>query len=315
MQLKSTNLQPEQLRKIQKMFSQGLLSFGGNDIDKWVIRHGMEFNSPWIWWGDTNKTREESYGGAPHEGLDFALAKKCDTGHIEAGMEGMPVHAFVPGTLVWRFSDLVGDTAVIATEYLSGNQRLVFQYSHLKLHKIPIGSEIPQEDSIGEVAKSDNPNSITASHLHLSTAFIDEDLLATPDVEVCFDKWLQWAQNNSLIYIDPFTLMSSELRQHRFLLPPKGQSSITSLICTSTNKKERIRLRRTLARNFPGIRCISKKSLQDISTTSDEKSLIISFDHEKWSIKCSYQLFQVNSGQGYQTLIDHISRIDLVNTG
>ena len=74
--------------RIGSEYSRGLERLGDGRIRRWVLRRGKEFASPWIWWGDVSKSREESYGGGPHEGVDFALAEMTATGRVEAGLEG-----------------------------------------------------------------------------------------------------------------------------------------------------------------------------------------------------------------------------------
>jgi hypothetical protein len=109
----------------------GIEILGEGRVRRWFLRRGMEFGSPWIWWGDIDKSRHESYGGGPHEGVDFVLGEMVETGRVEAGMEGLRVPVVLAGRVLWCFADLVGETVIVATDQRIEDSRLVIQYSHI----------------------------------------------------------------------------------------------------------------------------------------------------------------------------------------
>ncbi|MBK1875465.1 hypothetical protein [Pelagicoccus mobilis] len=302
---------------ISESLSRGIQAFGQDRIQKWVIRRGMEFQSPWIWWGDPNKTRQESYGGGPHEGIDFALGEMKDSKRIQAGMAGLQIPAFTEGTLHWTFPDLVGDTAIVVSDKAINGQAIVFQYSHIELDAPQIGDRLSQGDAIGKIAQSQNPKSITASHLHLSVALIEQNLLERPNHEVDFNNWLEWEQLGQLTYFDPLELLSPEIKETRFVLGQKANSPFSRLVSTGATKEMRLELRRTLSLNFPGVQALSKKTLSEASAHQTNDSLLINRKNGTWEIQPSPSL-EVPSqtcleGDTDQKLVDTLCKIETAN--
>lgn len=278
----------------------------------------MEFASPLIWWGDTSKTRLESYGGGPHEGLDFALAQTNCKQRLQAGLEGVTVSCLLEGRAHWRFDDLVGETLIVASEYSQDGKRFIVQYSHIDSENIAIGDELRQGTPIGKIKRSDNPKSITASHLHISTALIEERLLHAANGDISFNDWLRWDQSGDLRYLDPLSLVSPKTLQNHFLNGEYAKSVISRLVSTGACKEDRIRVRRALARNFPGVQCLNVKSLNDAKHLLDSKSILISYRDPSWTLEYIGTLTPPESkplhGHSLSTLLETLSLIEQDNT-
>ncbi len=312
------NIESHFYTNIGTEFSHGIQTLGQNKIGRWVIRRGMEFQSPWIWWGDVNKTRAESYGGGPHEGLDFALAEMAKSERSEAGMDGLRVPAFTDGKIIWKFPDLVGDTVIVATDQSFEDYRMIIQYSHIDFENADVGDPISQGHDIGKIKLSNNPKSITASHLHISVAIIKEFLLGLPDNSVDFNNWLKWDKSGELINFNPLSLVNPEVKANRFLLGEKANSPISCLISTGANKDERLELRRILSRTFPGIQSIGKKTIVEAESILTDTGLLVNIKDGQWEIKYGPRLTVSPSittqGRGYPELIETISEIEDRNT-
>lgn len=311
-------LNEEALRcAIGKEFTFGIQKLGKPTVEKWVIRPGMEFASPHIWWGDTSKTRYDSYGGGPHEGLDFALAQKVDTRPFQAGLQGLAVSALLRGRVLWRFDDLVGDTLIVASDYQSQGYRFLVQYSHIDSQAVPVGSAVELGQNLGTIKRSDNLKSVTASHLHVSTAFLNEDLVATPDSSVTFDHWLQWESSGKLHYLDPLSLVAPEVRAAQFIIGREAKSPIARLVSTGSSRDDRAAIRRVLARAFPGIQSLNAKNAEAAKELTDSDSILVSNNRELWKIEYTGNL-QIPStlelsGYGFKFLVDTISLIEYAN--
>lgn len=318
MPLVSKSIQDDLRSQIGEAFSLGIQNFGKDTISKWLIRPGMEFASPLIWWGDVNKTRFDSYGGGPHEGLDFALAQKAETGLNQAGLEGLRVTALLDGKALWCFQDLVGDTLIVLSDYHYQGYRFIIQYSHIDFENAQIGDRLSQGEDIGKIKRSQNPKSITASHLHISTALIDEKRIELPDSDVSFENWLEWDKDGSLIYLDPLSLLSWEVKSERFLIGEEAQSPIARLVSTGATKEERIQLRRALCRSFPGIQNISAKTIQDANFHLGPRCILTSCEQGDWKIEytdpLSTPIGAKLSGHGFESLIETLTHIEHANS-
>lgn len=318
MPLTIESIQESLRRALGDAFSTGIQKLGNPRIRKWIIRPGMEFGSPLIWWGDASKTRSDSYGGGPHEGLDFALAQTANSARVQAGLEGLPVIALLDGTALWRFEDLVGDTLIVASNLSHQGYRFILQYSHIDCSAIQIGNAISQGDTLGKIKLSSNPKSITAAHLHISTALIEEDLLELPDDSLSFTDWLEWDHPGKLIYVDPLALVSPEVKCERFLTGDAARSPISRLVSTGDCKDDRLQLRRVLARNFPGIQSLGAKSKADAEALLQSKCLLITCQSESWKIEYTNTLSIPEhvklSGHGFSKLVETTSQIEQANS-
>lgn len=304
-----------QLRaRIGAEFSQGLQLLGQGRVRRWLLRRGKEFGSPWIWWGDVEKSRQESYGGGPHEGVDFALAEMEDSGRVEAGLEDMRVPVFTAGRTIWCFADLVGDTVIVATDERIDDFRLVIQYSHIDFGMVSLGWDLAAGTDIGRIKLSVNSKSITASHLHVSTALLKEDLLGSPPSEVDFTNWLHWDKEGSLVYLDPLALLLPEVKDRFFVTGDAAQSPISTLVGTGPTKEDRIILRRILARNFPGLRTLSKLNEATAREEVDAHGLLVWHEAHKWRIEPGSALAvssgQPLSGEGFESLVSCIQELE-----
>lgn len=304
-----------QLRdQIGPEFSRGLQLLGQGRVRRWVLRRGKEFGSPWIWWGDVDKSREESYGGGPHEGVDFALAEMADSGRVEAGLEGMRVPIFTAGRTIWCFADLVGDTVIVATDQRIGEFRLIFQYSHIDFGMVDLGWDLAAGTDIGRIKLSVNSKSITASHLHVSAALLKEDLLGLPPSEVDFTNWLHWASEGSLVYLDPLALLRPEVKERLFVTGEAAQSPISALVGTGPTKEDRIILRRILARSFPGVRTLSKLTEETAREQVDPRGLLVWHEAHHWRLEPGSSLnLPPNlsfSGGDFDSLVNSIQELE-----
>lgn len=300
--------------RIGAEYSKGVRLLGQRKILKWIIRRGQEFQSPWIWWGDVNKTREESYGGGAHEGVDLALAEMKGTHRIQAGMEGMRVPSFTDGTIIWNFYDLVGDTVIVATSQSYEDYRMIIQYSHIEFENAKVGDPISQGHDIGKIKLSTNPSSITASHLHLSAAIIKERLLDLPNGKVDFKRWLEWHRARELLYLDPLNLISPDVKESHFVLGEEANSPLSTLVSTGVTKIDRLELRRVLARSFPGIRSISRKTASEAASLVKPDGLLITISDGTWKIengeKVNVPELTRLTGRGFENLVESISQIE-----
>lgn len=295
-------------------FTRGLQLLGQGRVRRWVLRRGKEFGSPWIWWGDVEKSREESYGGGPHEGIDFALAEMTETGRIEAGLEGMRVPIFAAGRSIWCFADLVGDTVIVATDERVDDFRLIIQYSHIDFGMVSLGWDLAAGTDIGRIKLSVNSKSITASHLHVSTALLKEDLLGLPPSEVDFTNWLHWDKDGSLVYLDPLALLAPEAKQELFVTGEAAQSPISALVGSGPTKEDRIILRRILARSFPGVRTLSKLNQATAREEVDPHGLFVWHETHRWRMEPGNALKVPSdlplSGEGFDSLVTCIQVLE-----
>lgn len=307
-------LEAHLLEEIGPKFSRGLQQLGQGKVRRWVLRRGKEFGSPWIWWGDVEKSREESYGGGPHEGVDFALAEMADTGRVQAGLEGMRIPTFLAGRTVWCFADLVGDTVIVASDQRIDDYRFVIQYSHIDFGMIDLGWDLAAGTDIGRIKLSVNSKSITASHLHVSTALLKEDLLELPPSEVDFTNWLHWDKDGSLVYLDPLALVTPAVKSGLFVTGEAAQSPISVLVGTGPTKGDRIILRRILARSFPGVRTLSKLTEETARAEVDPRGLFIRHEAHRWRIEPGPALKAPSdlprSGEGFDSLVNSIQVLE-----
>lgn len=296
----------------------GIQTLGKGRVRRWFLRRGMEFESPWIWWGDVGKSRQESYGGGPHEGVDLALGEMVDTGRVEAGLEGMRVSVFTVGKVLWCFADLVGDTVIMATDQRIEDYRLVIQYSHIDFENVAHGEWIEAGTDIGKIKLSVNPKSNTASHLHISIGLLKEDLIALPPGEVDFTDWLRWDSEGSLVYLNPLELLRPEVRDRIFVRGEAANSPISILVGTGPTREDRPGLRRVLARSFPGVRTVSKTTEPGAAGTMDGRGLRVRTSDDKWTLEPGGQLSIWDgtrlSGTGYVDLVEAIRSLELLNS-
>ena len=300
--------------RIGPEFSRGLRLLGRGRVRRWVLRRGKEFESPWIWWGDVRKSREESYGGGPHEGIDFALAEVDEAGRVEAGLEGLRVPVFTAGRVLWCFADLVGDTVIVATGVRLGSFRFVIQYSHIEFQNAEPGGWVEAGADIGRIKLSVNPKSITASHLHVSTALLREEFLSLAPTAVDFTNWLHWDRDGSLVYLDPLELLEPVVREELFLRGEAAESPIPKLIGSGPTKEDRLILRRILARGFPGIHALSVLTEEAAADELGERGLFVWNDRHRWWIRTGALLTVPGSlpmnGVGFEELVESIRRIE-----
>ncbi|MEZ5278063.1 MAG: hypothetical protein R3F07_16900 [Opitutaceae bacterium] len=264
-----------------------------------------------------SKSREESYGGGPHEGVDFALAEMTSTGRVEAGLEGMRVPVFTTGRIIWSFADLVGDTVIVATGEKIEDFRFVIQYSHIDFEKAALGEEVSGGTDIGRIKLSNNPKSITASHLHVSTALLRDDLLSLPPTAVDFTNWLHWEREGSLIYLDPLGLLESAVRDRLFVTGKDAESPIALLIGSGSTKEDRLILRRVLARSFPGLHTVSRQTVEEAVGDLGDRGLFVWNDARKWQIRAGRSLTVPSGspieGEGFEELVEAIRSVEMAN--
>ncbi|RKX33647.1 MAG: hypothetical protein DRP71_09760 [Verrucomicrobia bacterium] len=304
--------------QIGNELSCGIQAFGKDRVRRWFLRRGMEFGSPWIWWGDVSKSRQESYGGGRHEGVDFAVGEMIETGRVEAGLEGLRVPVFTAGRVLWCFADLVGDTVIVATDRRLEDFRLVIQYSHIDFENVALGDRIEAGTEIGKIELSIDPKSITAPHLHLSIALLREELISLAPGEVDFTKWLHWESGGRLVYLDPLQLLTPEIRGRLFVTGDAANSPISSLVVAGPTREDRLRLRQALARNFPGVRTVSRSTESDAVAMMDRRGLLVAVDGELWRIDPGPDLEVPPdtrlSDTGYSDLIESIRILETGNS-
>jgi murein DD-endopeptidase MepM/ murein hydrolase activator NlpD len=295
----------------------GMETLGKGRVRRWFLRCGMEFGSPWIWWGDIGKLRQESYGGGPHEGVDFALGEMVETGRVEAGTEGLRVPVLTAGRVLWCFADRVGDTVILATDQRFEDSRLIIQYSHIDFENVALGERIEAGRNIGKIKLSANPKSITASHLHVSIALLKEGLMTLPPGEVDFAVWLQWDSESSLVYLDPLELLNPEVKERLFVTGEAANSPVSILIATGLTREDRLRLSRVLARSFPGVRTISKVTDADATAARDANGLLVRASAIDWTLEPGEELSVAVgtrlSGTGYDGLVEAIRYLEIAN--
>ena len=302
--------------RIGTEFSTGILALGDGHVKKWILRRGMEFQSPWIWWGDVNKTRKETYGGGPHEGVDFALGVMTDGGRIKANMQGVRVPLFTDGTPVWCFKDLVGDTVIVKTDVELNDSVLLIQYSHIEFEDAQFGKRYAMGTDIGKIKLSENPKSATASHLHISTGLLNKSILELSSDEVDFKNWLEWDVSGELVYIDPLALVSDSVKEGNFLMGEAAQSPIHSIICGIKKMGDPNGLKRHVTREFPGLR-ILRKSPVEAQENLHRRGLLILISEAEWEIQIGEDLSSVEgmplAGQGREHLVESIRGIEAAN--
>jgi len=295
-------------------FTEGVRILGQGRVRRWVLRRGMEFQSPWIWWGDVSKSRVESYGGGPHEGVDFVLAEVDAGGRIEAGLEGMRVPAFTDGRVVWCFTDLVGDTVIVATDKRVGDLRMIIQYSHIDFENAEPGQRVAAGTDIGRIKLSVNPKSITASHLHISIGLLRENLLSLPPTGVDFTNWLDWDREGDLIYLDPLEILLPEAREGLFVSGDAANSPFSGLVGTGPTQEDRVILRRILSRNFPGVRTISRLTEAEAEAEMNDSGVLVWKEGHDWRLMPGKALpvpaGQPLSGSGSGDLVEAIRSLE-----
>lgn len=300
--------------KIGRKFSIGIERFQKQVIKKWILRPGMEFEGPMIWWANPDKTRFESYGGGPHEGIDFAIGINC-ANQLISGMENMEVKTFLPGHVLWTFKDLAGDTVIIEYPFEIDGYQLVCQYSHLKFDVNQLRRDLKCGDTIGYIPVSENPKSLTTSHLHFSMALMNKKYLFFSQA-MEFNTWLEWEKCGDLLYIDPLKLVDETLLKNRFIFGSQAKAKIGEIIIYSSTKEKRIQNKRNLSKKFPGTKITTKMDLSDAESYLDQCdsiALIIHIEEDCWRIHRHNNTLRFGQIEGnhLDILISELFRVEI----
>jgi hypothetical protein len=164
-------------------------------ISHFFFLPGMLFEDTTQWWG-TKKLRPH-----PHEGIDLYLMEDMETGTTNL-LPKMLIPAMLSGHPVHFHRDFLGETLYIRhTEIRERNAVLHTIYGHLQPSQdCSCPSLINKGDILGEISHP-SQTSIVPAHLHISCAWIPEDLLVQKL------NWGYMAADNDIIFIDPLPFL------------------------------------------------------------------------------------------------------------
>ena len=136
-------------------------------LHSFFFMKGMHFSDTDQWW---NKKKRSPY----HEGLDIAtFLDYSATRQFYPAKSLIP--ALLPGIPVHQHRDFLGHTLYVRHEQVNKQSKILHSlYAHIDIAE-DLGETISLETVIGSLSNVASPKTI-APHLHLSIAWIDENL-------------------------------------------------------------------------------------------------------------------------------------------
>lgn len=163
-----------------------------DDLVRFVLTAGMEFHSPWQWWGEGRKRLR------PHEGVDF-----CSYLTRQGRVKNLPAGTLVPalsgGTVVAVTDDFIAKSVWLQHAARVGNDFLYSVCGHLApAASLGAGAQVQDGEILGVIAEGAH-QSLVPSHLHLSL-FMSSD--AVPSM---FLNWNRIGELPAIRFVDPFS--------------------------------------------------------------------------------------------------------------
>jgi murein DD-endopeptidase MepM/ murein hydrolase activator NlpD len=153
-------------------FSQYLVACNGLErlrFKEWVFHPGMLFGSAEGWAGLARRDRL-------HEGVDFLLYRQRD-GETFALTAKTRIPAMYDGEVVRIHNDFMGQSIWVRHNMSDGGRRLCTAYGHtLPAPSLGAGDRVSEGQVIATVGDGNRKGLKVPPHLHLSVAWVSEDL-------------------------------------------------------------------------------------------------------------------------------------------
>ncbi len=164
-------------------------------ISCFLFPSGSLFNDPGYWWGDRHKRP------VPHEGVDISLMRgfDCTSSRVAALML---VPALLSGKMVHFHRDFLGETIYIQHPEMRHKGTVLHSlYGHLQPGSAPPHPFVLKKgQELGAINSPPESRAVPA-HLHISCAWIEEDLPLTGL------NWDSLAANSGAVFIDPLPFL------------------------------------------------------------------------------------------------------------
>jgi len=182
----------EDLIRLNNLAAQGLA--------RWHLSPGMGFGDPTTWW-QTPKARP-----APHEGIDLCRFERHD-GSIRNIPLPLQVPAILAGEIVRVFDDFLGQTIWVRHfEPDEHGNHLCSLYGHVQPDAdCGPGTPCVAGQRLAQVSARPGGASPVPPHLHLSLAWLPEQLLTKPL------DWPTLSQSPAVRLIDPVNFLNPAL--------------------------------------------------------------------------------------------------------
>ena len=150
---------------------------------RWLFSPGMLFGSKEKWWGNGSERAR------PHEGIDL-IACVSEGGNIFMVDGNTEIPVIQGGRIISVVEDFLGFSIFQAHDIFdSSRRRLCTAYGHTEpLKDVSASMMVGRGDVIAKVSQSGNRQSIVPAHLHITTAWIPDQML---------DEGLDWGMFNS----------------------------------------------------------------------------------------------------------------------
>jgi hypothetical protein len=180
-------------------FHTWLLSANGltqQGFKEWVFHPGMLFGSGQEWWGAAGDR------AAPHEGLDLCLFKdgSSATRQVRAGTK---IPAAFAGTIVNLCDDFLGKSVFIRHDAIANAGRHLFTiFGHTQpVQYLCRSAKVAGGETIATIADAGGRNSGVPSHLHISTAWIFDN------VSPAALGWETIGKERGITLVDPLSIL------------------------------------------------------------------------------------------------------------
>ena len=183
----------------KSLFCQYLVALNRPHLDnfqKWLFLPGMLFNSLEKWWGN-HGTRP-----APHEGLDL-----CRFEEVSGDTKILDRHTKIPaafaGEIVKIAPDFLGQSIFIRHAIFDGRGRQLYSaYGHTQpADNLQVGSQVAAGAALATLAGSANPKLAVLPHVHLTFAWMPQDL------DLTGLNWDNIGKNPDITLIDPLAVL------------------------------------------------------------------------------------------------------------
>jgi hypothetical protein len=167
----------------------------GSNFKEWLFAPGMLFSARGKWWGNGGDRT------APHEGIDLKYYRTVD-GRTNSIGPGMKIPVIFPGRVAVVIDDFLGKSVFIRHPQFHRMEATLFSaYGHTQPEpEIQEGVKL-EEDIIGTIADKENSRRNIPPHLHISVAWIADNLLAKDF------SWKKLSEPGISIFVDPLFIL------------------------------------------------------------------------------------------------------------
>jgi hypothetical protein len=169
------------------------------NFKEWLFTPGMLFKAREKWWGSGGQRT------TPHEGIDLKYFSTTDNKQLSLE-PGFKIPVLFAGQVGAVIDDFLGKSVFIRhPQFRHASATLFTAYGHtLPEPEIQEGFDLREGDIIGTIAETKNKNTIGPPHLHVSAAWIADNLLVK-DI-----SWRKLNEPGISRLVDPLSMLKAQ---------------------------------------------------------------------------------------------------------